>query len=81
MQIHGGYGYSSEFPLERMLRDVRALLAEEVPAVMVTGDAGSAHMRLAQESGLTVMVKPVRPVQLRAFLGQVFASNHAQPAA
>ena len=24
MQIHGGYGYSSEFPLERMLRDVRA---------------------------------------------------------
>jgi len=25
MQIHGGYGYSREFPLERMLRDVRAL--------------------------------------------------------
>jgi butyryl-CoA dehydrogenase len=24
MQLHGGYGYSSEFPLERMLRDVRA---------------------------------------------------------
>jgi alkylation response protein AidB-like acyl-CoA dehydrogenase len=25
MQIHGGYGYSSELPIERMLRDVRAL--------------------------------------------------------
>jgi alkylation response protein AidB-like acyl-CoA dehydrogenase len=25
LQIHGGCGYSSEFPLERMLRDVRAL--------------------------------------------------------
>jgi alkylation response protein AidB-like acyl-CoA dehydrogenase len=25
LQIHGGYGYSSELPLERMLRDVRAL--------------------------------------------------------
>jgi alkylation response protein AidB-like acyl-CoA dehydrogenase len=24
MQIHGGYGYSTELPLERMLRDVRA---------------------------------------------------------
>lgn len=24
MQLHGGYGYSSELPLERMLRDVRA---------------------------------------------------------
>jgi butyryl-CoA dehydrogenase len=24
LQIHGGYGYSSELPLERMLRDVRA---------------------------------------------------------
>jgi len=24
IQIHGGYGYSREFPLERMLRDVRA---------------------------------------------------------
>jgi len=25
MQIHGGYGYSTDLPLERMLRDVRAL--------------------------------------------------------
>ena len=24
MQVHGGYGYSREFPLERLLRDVRA---------------------------------------------------------
>jgi alkylation response protein AidB-like acyl-CoA dehydrogenase len=24
LQIHGGYGYSQDFPLERMLRDVRA---------------------------------------------------------
>lgn len=25
LQIHGGYGYSREFPLERMMRDVRGL--------------------------------------------------------
>ncbi|WP_382320380.1 hybrid sensor histidine kinase/response regulator [Hydrogenophaga sp. UC242_53] len=59
------------------LRDVRALLGDEVPAVMVTGDAGSPHMRRAQDVGLTVMVKPVRPVQLRAFLGLVFAREQA----
>ncbi len=63
------------------LQEMRALLGEEVPAVMVTGDAGSAHMRRAQDTGLTVMVKPVRPVQLRAFLGQVFAREHTPPTA
>jgi len=26
LQIHGGYGYSREFPLERMMRDARAFL-------------------------------------------------------
>ncbi len=61
------------------LNAVLGLLGHEVPAVMVTGDAGSAHMRLAQHAGLTVMVKPVRPVQLRAFLGQAFAEAHALP--
>lgn len=59
------------------LQEVRLQLGDAVPAVMVTGDAGSAHMRLAQDTGLTVMVKPVRPVQLRAFLGQVFAMERA----
>lgn len=63
------------------LCDVRAMLGDAVPAVMVTGDAGSAHMRLAQDTGLTVMVKPVRPVQLRAFLGQVFARERTPPTA
>ena len=62
------------------MREVRTHLGDAVPAVMVTGDAGSAHMRLAQDVGLTVMVKPVRPVQLRAFLTQVFAQDPAPPA-
>ena len=52
-----------------------ALQCDALPAVLVTGDVGSAHMRLAQASGLPVMVKPVKPAQLRAFLGQAFATT------
>lgn len=51
-----------------------ALQRELLPAVLVTGDVGSAHMQAAQAAGLPVMVKPVKPAQLRAFLGQAFAS-------
>ena len=29
MRIHGGYGYSAEFPVERYYRDAAALLAGE----------------------------------------------------
>lgn len=53
----------------------RAALGRELPAVIVTGDAGSEHMKTAQTVGLAVMVKPVKPVQLRAFLGQAFATS------
>jgi butyryl-CoA dehydrogenase len=50
LQVHGGYGYSSEFPLERMLRDVRALqlgggtneiLKNRIAAGMLKMGAGS----------------------------------------
>lgn len=50
-----------------------ALQRDALPAVLVTGDVGSAHMRSAQAAGLPVMAKPVKPAQLRAFLGQAFA--------
>jgi signal transduction histidine kinase len=59
------------------LQAVHALLGRALPALMVTGDAGSEHMKRAQDAGLTVLVKPVRPVQLRAFLAQAFAENVA----
>jgi len=38
MRIHGGYGYSAEFPVERYYRDASALLA---------GEAGDAPLRRA----------------------------------
>ena len=52
---------------------LRARLGAGFPAVIATGDVGSDHMRRAQAEGLIVMVKPVRSLQLRAFLSQSFS--------
>jgi len=54
---------------------LRARLGHDLPAVIVTGDVGSEHMNRAQAAGLTVMVKPVRALQLRAFLSQSFSTS------
>lgn len=51
----------------------RALDDERVPALIVTGDAGSDHLKSALGADLAVMVKPMRPVRLRAFLSHAFA--------
>lgn len=53
----------------------RALDDDRLPALIVTGDAGSDHMKRAQSAGLPVMVKPVRPVRLRAFLAHAFSTS------
>lgn len=53
----------------------QALNDETVPALIVTGDAGSDHLESARDHGLAVMVKPVRPVRLRAFLAHAFAKT------
>lgn len=53
---------------------LRAAVGHELPALVVTGDAGSDHMLKAQSRGFAVLVKPARPVQLRAFLSQAFSA-------
>ena len=53
---------------------VRSLLGTEVPGLIITGDVGSAHMHEAQARGHTVLVKPIKPMQLRAFLAQAPAT-------
>ncbi|MBC8059023.1 MAG: response regulator, partial [Rhizobiales bacterium] len=45
----------------------------ELPVLIVTGEAGGDRMRAAQAEGFAVLVKPVRPLQIRAFLNQAFA--------
>jgi two-component system, sensor histidine kinase len=58
-----------------VVRALRARLGDGFPAVLVTGDVGMAESVRARGTPLPVMVKPVRPVQLRAFLSQSFASG------
>jgi signal transduction histidine kinase/CheY-like chemotaxis protein len=53
---------------------LRAAAGHELPALVVTGDAGSEPMHEAQARGFAVLIKPARPVQLRAFLSQAFSA-------
>ncbi|MES2249279.1 MAG: hybrid sensor histidine kinase/response regulator [Pseudomonadota bacterium] len=56
------------------IADLRLALNEaELPALIVTGDVGGDYLAAAREAGLPVLVKPVRPSQLRAFLGHAQA--------
>lgn len=57
-----------------VIDSLRAAVGHELPALVVTGDAGSEHMLKAQSRGFAVLVKPARPVQLRAFLSQAFSA-------
>jgi signal transduction histidine kinase len=54
---------------------LRAAVGHELPALVVTGDAGSEHMLKAQARGFAVLIKPARLVQLRAFLSQAFSAH------
>ncbi|PBI89262.1 Autoinducer 2 sensor kinase/phosphatase LuxQ [Variovorax boronicumulans] len=56
------------------IADLRLALNEaDLPALIVTGDVGGDSLAAAREAGLPVLVKPVRPSQLRAFLGHAQA--------
>lgn len=51
--------------------------ANAPPGLLVTGDAGAAGVEAARSAGWPVLVKPVRPAALRAFLGQAVAAAAA----
>ncbi|MDM0056710.1 ATP-binding response regulator [Variovorax fucosicus] len=56
------------------IEDLRSALNEaDLPALIVTGDVGGDHLMAARAAGLPVIIKPVRPPQLRAFLGHAQA--------
>jgi CheY-like chemotaxis protein len=58
------------------VREVRARWGDALlPALLITGDVGSARMQAAQAQGYTVMTKPIKAVRLRAFLNQALAGR------
>lgn len=57
------------------IRRVRALFARPIPAMLISGDTGEETLRLAQEEGLPLLHKPVRPARLRALLNRLPRSD------
>lgn len=53
---------------------IRQVCGREVPALLVTGDAGDGALKAAADAGLPIAFKPVRPAALRAFLAQALST-------
>ncbi|AKU13953.1 two-component hybrid sensor protein [Azoarcus sp. CIB] len=58
-----------------VIRSLRAWQGADIPAVLVTGDTGPDTLRQAQEEGLPLLHKPVRPARLRALLNRLPGSR------
>ena len=54
-----------------LVQKIRQCCHQSIPAVIVSGDTAAHSLREAQDSGCTLLHKPVRPAQLRAWLGHV----------
>ena len=51
-----------------MISALRAYLGQDIPAAIITGDTDPETMYNAGETGLAVLMKPLRPAQLRTLL-------------
>lgn len=51
-----------------IIGSVRAKLGPGLPAVLISGDTGAETLRLAQQAGIPLLHKPVRPARLRALI-------------
>ncbi len=55
------------------IRELRAQLGENIPAVLISGDTATEQLRKVSAAGLTMMHKPLKAVRLRALLNHEFA--------
>ncbi len=54
---------------------VRALLDEDIPACLISGDTDATLVQQAQSRGLTLLLKPVRPAKLRSLVRRMAQST------
>jgi len=52
----------------QLIKEIRSLVGQSVPACLVSGDTDIALMQRAAAEGLTLLHKPVRPAKLRSLL-------------
>jgi signal transduction histidine kinase len=55
------------------VNQTRGYLQRNVPALIITADASSEMQRIARTTGAELMLKPVKPAQLRALLAHLLA--------
>lgn len=53
------------------IKAIRDSFGIDIPAVLITGDAGAEHLKQAQEQGFPVLHKPVAPAKLRALIASI----------
>lgn len=68
------FGLSSEENGIGVIRDLRARLGRELPALLITGDTSPAVLRAARDARLRILHKPVRPEELRQALSGEIAN-------
>jgi len=52
---------------------IRTQLAEQIPAILITGDTEPGRISIARNSGLKVMHKPLKPAKVRAAIHQLLS--------
>jgi two-component system, sensor histidine kinase len=56
------------------IAELRAATGCELPALILTGDVDGERAREARARGFSVLIKPAKPLQVRAFLSQAFSN-------
>ncbi|PKO59787.1 MAG: hybrid sensor histidine kinase/response regulator [Betaproteobacteria bacterium HGW-Betaproteobacteria-19] len=58
-----------------VIHAARSKLGPGLPAILISGDTGAETLRLAQQAGIPLLHKPVRPARLRALIHRLIGNN------
>ena len=68
-RLHGEYSGID------IINAARGKLGPGLPAILISGDTGAETLRLAQQAGIPLLHKPVRPARLRALIHRLIGNN------